>query len=218
MNSNTWASVDRYFEESLIPRDAALDGALDRSTANGLPKIQVAPNQGKMLMLLAKVRGARAILEVGTLGGYSTIWLAKALPEDGRLVTLEFDPKHAEVARANVHAAGFGARVDIKVGAALETLPTLRGQTFDFVFIDADKVNTPDYFEAALGLTEPGSVIVVDNVVREARIVDEGTSDEDILGVREFFSRFGDDPRVEMTAVQTVGAKGYDGFALARVR
>ncbi|MER6795759.1 O-methyltransferase, partial [Amycolatopsis mediterranei] len=186
--------------------------------AAGLPHIAVAPNQGKLLNLLARLAGARTILEIGTLGGYSTIWLARALPAGGKLVTCEYEPKHAEVAKANLARAGFGEDVvDIRVGAALDTLPTLTGP-FDFVFVDADKVNLANYVRASLELARPGTAIVVDNVVRQGRVADAGDDDPNVRGARELFDLLAAEDRIDATAIQTVGGKGYDGFVLALVR
>lgn len=214
--SRTWEQVDEYVSERLVEPDAALAAALADSEAAGLPPIAVSAPQGKFLRLLARIHGARSVLEIGTLGGYSTIWLAGALPADGRLVTLEVDPEHAEVARGNVARAGFGHLVEILVGPALTTLPTLTGP-FDLVFIDADKKNNPDYVRWALRLTRPGGVIVVDNVVRDGKVVDAAGTDPDVVGTRATYDLFADEPRLDATALQTVGAKGYDGFAIAVV-
>jgi predicted O-methyltransferase YrrM len=210
----TWQDVDAWLADRLVGTDEALDAALEAGRAAGLPDIAVAPLQGKLLALLAELVGARAVLEIGTLGGYSTIWLARALPDDGRLVSLELDPAYAEVARANVERAGLGGRVDVRVGAALDTLPGVEGP-FDLVFIDADKRTTPAYFEWALRLTRPGSVIVGDNVVRGGALL-EG-DDASSEGMRRFVELMAAEPRVDATVIQTVGAKGWDGFALARV-
>jgi predicted O-methyltransferase YrrM len=215
-----WITVDRYLVDTLVGSDAALEAALADSTAAGLPAINVAPNQGKLLQLLARIQNARRILEVGTLGGYSTIWLARALPEDGRLVTLEVNPTHAEVARKNLVRAGVAAKVEIIVGNALETLPQLgRGghAPFDFVFIDGDKVNLAPYFSAALTLSRPGTVIVVDNVVRRGAVADANSADANVQGVRRLNDLIAREPRVTATAIQTVGSKGHDGFTLALV-
>lgn len=220
MNQERWTAVDGFITDLVAAHDPALEAALADSAAAGLPAISVSPNQGKFLHLLARIRGARSILEVGTLGGYSTIWLARALPEGGRLVTLESEPKHAEVARANIERAGLSGVVDVRLGRALETLPKLAAEgagPFDFVFIDADKVSTPEYFDWALELTRPGSVIVVDNVVRKGAIVDAGSDDPNVQGVRRFYEKLAAEPRVSATAIQTVGSKGYDGFSLALV-
>jgi predicted O-methyltransferase YrrM len=214
MSEALWNSVDQYLGDTLLPPDPALEAALADSAAAGLPAISVAPNQGKLLMLLAQMSGARRILEIGTLGGYSTIWLARALPPDGRLVTLEYSPKHAEVARRNIERAGFAAQVEVKVGAAIDTLPSLEGP-FDFVFIDADKTGYPDYFRWALRLARPGTVIVADNVVRAGKVMDP-QGDANAEGVRRMLELAAAEPRVEATAVQTVGSKGWDGFALIR--
>jgi predicted O-methyltransferase YrrM len=215
MSDNAWADVDAFLNGVLLGDDPVLDAALADSQAAGLPAINVAPNQGKMLMLLAQMAGAKRILEIGTLGGYSTIWLARALPADGRLVSLEYAPHHAEVARRNIARAGFEGQVEVKVGAAIETLPTLEGP-FDFVFIDADKVGYPDYFREALRLSRPGTVIVADNVVREGRVADP-KGEPNAEGVRRMLELAGREPRVSATAVQTVGSKHWDGFALLRV-
>jgi predicted O-methyltransferase YrrM len=215
MNQDAFTAVDAYLVEALLKRDEILDQALSDSRAAGLPAINVAPNQGKLLQLLAEMVGATRILEIGTLGGYSTIWLARALPPDGRLITLEYEPKHAEVARRNIQRAGLADRVEVKVGPAIETLPSLRGP-FDFSFIDADKASNPGYFAWALKLSRPGSVIVVDNVVRDGRVVD-AKGDEAIQGIRRMNAMIAAEPRVTATAVQTVGSKGWDGFCLIRV-
>lgn len=220
MADELWTAVDEYLTGALAPGDAALDAAVAASEAAGLPPIQVTPNEGKLLHLLARALGARRILEVGTLGGYSTIWLARALPAEGRVVTLELDPHHADVARANVARAALAERVELRVGPALDSLAALAaegGAPFDFVFIDADKARIPAYFEWALRLTRRGSLVVVDNVVRGGAVLDAGTADADLRGIREFLERAGADPRVVVTALQTVGSKGHDGFALALV-
>ncbi|MCS0501688.1 O-methyltransferase [Ancylobacter mangrovi] len=215
-----WRAVDAYIDSHLVPADRALDGALAASEISGLPPINVAPNQGKLLMLLARMMGARRILEIGTLGGYSTIWLARALPKDGRLVTLEYDRAHAEVARRNLDDAGFGRQVELRVGAALDSLAELQAERvapFDFVFIDADKPNNVNYLNAALRLARVGTVIVADNVVRDGAVIDAGNDDPRVKGVRATFEWLAREPRVDATALQTVGVKGYDGFALALV-
>jgi len=220
MTQEQWSQVDEYIVKLLVPSDDALAAALVASTEAGLPAINVAPNQGKFLSLLASIQGAKNILEIGTLGGYSTIWLARALPKDGRLVTLERDPKHAGVARRNLARAEVGELVSIRVGPALETLPQLAAEglpPFDFVFIDADKQSIPEYFEWALKLTRVGSVIVVDNVIRKGAVIDQATTDPNVQGVRRFNELLAKTSRVSATAVQTVGSKGYDGFALIRV-
>ncbi|MBE8522326.1 O-methyltransferase [Amycolatopsis sp. H6(2020)] len=218
MTDQTWTEVDDYLAGALLAPDPVLDAASADADAAGLPQIAVAPNQGKLLNLLARLAGARTILEIGTLGGYSTIWLARALPAGGKLVTCEYEPKHAEVAKANLARAGFGEDVvDIRVGAALDTLPTLTGP-FDFVFIDADKVNLANYVRASLELARPGTAIVVDNVVRQGRVADAETGDPNVRGAREMFELLAGEDRIDATAVQTVGGKGHDGFVLALVR
>jgi predicted O-methyltransferase YrrM len=220
VSQEQWTAVDRYIIDLVVPADAVLDAALADSVAAGLPAISVSPNQGKFLHLLARIQGARSILEIGTLGGYSTIWLARAMPEGGRLVTLESEPKHAEVARANIARANLSGVVTLRLGRALDTLPLLETEAekpYDFVFIDADKVSTAEYFGWALKLTRRGSLIVVDNVVRKGAVVDESSDDPNVQGVRRFYQMLASEPRVSATAVQTVGSKGYDGFALALV-
>lgn len=216
-----WEAVDAYIERQLVPADPLLEAALEASDAAGLPPINVAPNQGKLLMLLAKMAGATRILEIGTLGGYSTLWLARALPAEGRLVTLEYAPAHAAVARANFKAAGLDHLIELRVGAALDSLEALAGEgaaPFDFVFIDADKPNNPGYLDGTLRLSRPGTVIICDNVVRDGAILDASSQDRSVQGVRATYERLATDPRLEATAVQTVGAKGHDGFAVAIVR
>lgn len=220
MTQALWTAVDHYLDGMLMPPDAALDAAIEASIEAGLPPIAVTPSQGKLLYLLARIQGARRILEIGTLGGYSTIWLARALPEGGRLVTIEAEPKHAEVASANIARAGLSNVVDLRVGLALDVLPQIAGaggEAFDLTFIDADKKNIPAYFEFALNLSKPGSVIIVDNVVRDGKVIDEKSDDPDILGIRRFNEILAGEPRVSATAIQTVGAKGHDGFAIALV-
>lgn len=217
-DSEAWAEVDEYLTQTLLPEDETLELVLDENQAAGLPPIDVSPLQGGLLGLLARICGARRVLEIGTLGGYSTIHLARALPDGGQVVSLEHEPRHADVARKNVERAGLADVVDIRVGAALDTLPALASEEpFDLVFIDADKPNNPNYLEWALKLTHPGSLIVGDNVVRGGRVV-EGGSDPAIEGTRDFLTALGEDPRLEVTALQTVGVKGWDGFALALVR
>jgi predicted O-methyltransferase YrrM len=214
-----WTAVDRYITDQLVPPDAALDAALASSVANGLPAINVAPNQGKLLQVLARSIGARRILEVGTLGGYSTIWMARALPQGGKLITLEYDPKHADVARANIERAGLGHVVEIRLGKAIDSLPKIAaegGGPFDFVFIDADKASNADYFAWAMKLTRLGSIIIVDNVVRNGAVIDVN-GDANVQGARRLYEAMAKEPRVNATAVQTVGSKGYDGFAIAVV-
>lgn len=218
MSEQLWAAVDRYIEDELLRADDVLEAALEASRQAGLPAIAVSPCQGKLLNLIARVQGARRILEIGTLGGYSTIWLARALPDGGSLVTLEADPKHAEVARANIERAGLQRMVDLRVGEALETLPKLRTEApFDLVFIDADKPSNPNYFQWALALTRKGSLIIVDNVVRDGEILDAASVDPSILGVRRMFELIAAEERTEATVMQMVGSKGYDGFAVILV-
>jgi predicted O-methyltransferase YrrM len=215
-----WDAVDAYADGALLEADPVLDAALARAAAAGLPAQEVAPNQGKLLHLLARMSGARRILELGTLAGYSTIWLARALPPGGRLVTLEAEPAYAEVAQANLAAAGLGEHVDVRVGDALETLAALVAEgagPFDLVFLDADKQRNADYLDSALRLTRPGSVIVADNVVRGGAVADPDSDDPRVEGVRRFRARLGGAAGLTATAVQTVGRKGWDGFALALV-
>jgi len=215
-----WNAVDAYLTTTLVADDPALTAALEASTAAGLPEINVAPNQGKFLHLLARTANARRILEVGTLGGYSTIWLARALPPEGRLITLERDPHHAEVARENIARAGLAGVVEVRVGPALESLAQLAAaetQPFDLIFIDANKDAYPAYLEAVLRLARPGTVILGDNVVRDGNVVHAASSDERVQGVRRFLEMLAADPRLSATAVQTVGSKGWDGFAMAVV-
>ncbi|MFG3237671.1 O-methyltransferase [Streptomyces sp. NPDC094461] len=215
-----WTEVDDYFNGLLVGPDEDLDAAVENSDAAGLPAIQVAANQGKLLNLLARLQGARTVLEIGTLGGYSTIWLARALPEGGRVVTLEADPAYAEVARANIERAGLADVVEIRVGRALETLPELAAEghgPFDVVFIDADKPSNPDYLAWSLKLTRPGSLIVADNVVRDGEVVDATSEDPKVQGVRRFTELVAAEPTLTATALQTVGGKGYDGLMMALV-
>ncbi|OQD54913.1 O-methyltransferase [Streptomyces phaeoluteigriseus] len=218
--SQIWDTVDAYFTAHLAPDDEVTAAALRDSEAAELPQANVTANQGKLLQLLAEIQGARTILEIGTLGGYSTIWLGRALPADGRLVSLEYSPKHAEVATRNIARAGLDKQVEVRVGAALDSLPLLADENpppFDLVFIDADKVNNARYLEWALRLTSAGSLIVVDNVVRGGRVVDADSGAGDVQGTRDAIELMGAHPRLSGTAIQTVGSKGYDGFALARV-
>ena len=218
MKNDQWNEVDEYIEETLVGSDDALQAALDGSVAEGLPAIAVSPAQGKFLNLIARAIHARSVLEIGTLGAYSTIWLALALPSDGRLVTLEANPAYAEVARANIARAGLSSIASVRVGAALETLPTLRPEApFDVFFIDADKVNIPEYFRWSIDLGHSGSVIIVDNVVRDGALADPNSKDEAVLGVRRLHEMLRHEPRVTATTIQTVGAKGYDGFTMAVV-
>jgi predicted O-methyltransferase YrrM len=219
MAQDLWGEVDDYITGKLLPADPALDAALARNREAGLPAIDVSPAQGKFLHLLARLAGAKAILEIGTLGGYSTIWLARALPNDGRIVTLEYEPAHAAVARRNLDGVGLGAKVDLRVGPALEALPLLEkeGAVFDFVFVDADKRNNPGYLQWALRLARVGAVIVIDNVVRRGAILDSASADPDIAGTRRMFEIASGEKRWSATAIQTVGAKGWDGFAFGLV-
>lgn len=215
-----WSEVDRYIAERLVPADPVLEAVLEASAAAGLPPIHVAPNQGKLLWLLARLQGARRILEVGTLGGYSTVWLARALPPGGRLITLEADPRHAEVARANLERAGLAGVVEVRLGRALDTLPRLAAEgqgPFDLVFLDADKPSTAEYLRWALELTRPGSLIVADNVVRAGAVLEGSSRDPSVRGIRRFYEQVAAEPRLSATAIQTVGSKGYDGLALALV-
>jgi predicted O-methyltransferase YrrM len=212
--SEVWAKVDEYVTRSIVQPDPALDEALATTAEAGLPPIAVSAPQGKMLQLFARMVGARRILEIGTLGGYSTIWLARSLPADGQVISLELDPQHAAVARSNLDRAGVGGLVEVKVGPALETLPTLDGP-FDLSFIDADKANIPAYFDWAVKLGRAGGVIVVDNVVRNGRLIEEADTDQNVAGVRKLHELLAHDRRVAATTIQTVGSKGYDGFTLA---
>jgi predicted O-methyltransferase YrrM len=218
MSQEQWTAVDRYIGEICLAPDASLDAALRNSSAAGLPAINVSPAQGKLLHLLARMQGARKILEIGTLGGYSTIWLARALPPGGRLITLEYEPKHAAVAKTNIEGAKLSDRVEIRIGAAIESLPHLVSEgPFDFVFIDADKVSTADYFNWALRLTKPGSVIIVDNVIRKGAVIDASSTDASVMAIRRFNDLLKTEKRVSATTIQTVGSKGYDGFTIALV-
>jgi predicted O-methyltransferase YrrM len=221
MSQAEWTAIDAYFNSHLSPPDPLLDAALRASDAAGLPSIAVAANQGKLLMLLAQTVGARRILEIGTLGGYSTIWLARSLPKDGRLISLELDPRHADVARGNLSRAGFGGVAEVRVGPAIAALPKLEAEEagpFDLVFIDADKPSNADYFAWALKLTRPGSLIVVDNVVRRGRVVETDGTDPNVVGVRRLAELVAKTAAVDATAIQTVGDKGHDGLLIARVR
>jgi predicted O-methyltransferase YrrM len=220
MSQEQWTAVDRYIADLFVALDPALDAALADSDAAGLPAINVSPVQGKLLHLLARLQGARNILELGTLGGYSTIWLARALPPGGRLITLEANPKHAEVARANIARAGLAQVVELRLGKALDTLPQLAQESrgpFDLIFIDADKPGYPDYLPWALELSRPGSLIIADNVVRKGGVADSANTDPNIQGVRRFCELLAGEPRVSATILQSVGSKGYDGFAVALV-
>jgi predicted O-methyltransferase YrrM len=221
MTEELWATVDNYLVSLLSPSDDALDKALSDSDEAGLPQINVAPNQGKLLELLAKSHGARRILEIGTLGGYSTIWLARSLSEGGQLTSLELETKHADVARSNIKRAGLESVVEIRVGPAASSLRDLIGEhvePFDLIFIDADKEGYPEYFALSLELSRVGTMIIADNVVRAGGIVDPQSTDERVLAVRAFLEVVAEEDRVEATAIQTVGSKGYDGFALILVK
>lgn len=211
-----WDDVDRYISDTLVRPDEALDAALRASDEAGLPAISVSPAHGKLLWMLARLVNAKRVLEIGTLGGYSTIWLARGMADGGRLVTLEYVDKHAEVARANLQRAGLANRIEIRVGAALDTLPSVQGP-LDLTFIDADKQNNAEYFRWALKLSRPGSLIVVDNVVRDGRVIDERSRDASVQGVRKLNNLLAKETRVSATAIQTVGSKGYDGFTIALV-
>ena len=220
MTEKTWNAVDAWLTEQLAPPDAALDAALAACDTAGMPPINVSPMQGKLLHLLAQSVGARTILEIGTLGGYSTIWLARALPARGRLITLEINADNAAVARRNIANAGLADRVEIRLGPALDTLAQLRAEPFgpiDLAFIDADKQNNVEYVRAALEFSRPGSLIIVDNVVRHGNILDAHSEDPGVQGTRRLIKYVASEPRLSATAIQTVGSKGYDGFLLARV-
>jgi predicted O-methyltransferase YrrM len=220
MTQELWTNVDQYFSSSLLGSDPILEGALEASANAGLPLIAVSPNQGKLLQMLAQVLDARSILEIGTLGGYSTIWLARGMRAGGRLITLEVDPAHAAVAKSNLQRAGLGSVVEVRVGSALDTLPRIAaedGGPFDLIFIDADKANIPTYFEWAVKLSHPGALIIVDNVVRDGNVIDGESSDASIKGVRRFVEMLAARKDMSGTAIQTVGTKGYDGFAIVRV-
>ncbi|MBN9656251.1 O-methyltransferase [Halobacillus sp. GSS1] len=217
-NLETWKQVDQYFIDQLIPSDPVMENVLKANEEAGLPSIDVSATQGKMLQLFVKMKAAKHVLEIGTLGGYSTTWMAKALPEDGHITTLEFNPKHAEVASNNLEMAGIKDKVEVIVGPALDSLPTLEGrEPFDFIFIDADKDNNPRYIKEALTLSKPGTTILVDNVVRDGRLLDAESKDKSIIGIREMFDLLNNHPKLDSTAFQTVGSKGYDGFVLAVV-
>ena len=220
MTQELWTEVDEYLNARLIGADTVLDEARAASLEAGLPDIAVAPNQGKLLNLLARIHGARNILEIGTLGGYSTIWLARALPARGRLITLEADAKHAAVATANIAKAGFAKQVDLRLGKAIDTLPVLEAEgrgPFDLVFIDADKASIPDYFTWTLKLSRPGTLIVIDNVIRDGAVIEAANADPNVQGVRRLNEMLAAESRVTATCIQTVGSKGYDGFTLALV-
>jgi predicted O-methyltransferase YrrM len=212
-----WTAVDSYFKDLLIGKDSALEAALRESEAAGLPMIQVTPNQGKLLWMFVRLTGACKVLEIGTLGGYSTIWMARALPPGGRLISLEVDPRHAAVARKNIARAGLTAVAEVRTGPALDSLPRIEAEgsgPFEVVFLDADKPHNPEYFSWALRLTRPGSVIIVDNVVRGGAVADPRNGNASVRATRKLFEMAAADPRISATAIQTVGKKGYDGFAV----
>ncbi|AXL50122.1 methyltransferase [Paraburkholderia caffeinilytica] len=220
MSQEQWSTVDEYFSRQLVPSDPALDATLVSSAEADLPSINVAPNQGKFLHLLAKIRGARRILEIGTLGGYSTIWLARALPSDGALISLESNAAYANLARKNIEFAGLSNVVSIVLGTAFQSLERLieeKAEPFDLVFIDADKESNPDYLRLSLQLSRPGTVIIGDNVVRKGKVADVGNSDPDVIGVRRYFDLLAANPQLSTTAIQTVGSKGWDGFSITVV-
>ncbi|MFE5324515.1 O-methyltransferase [Paenibacillus sp. NPDC056579] len=220
MHPTTWEKVDRYIEERLIPYDPVLEKALAANQQASLPPYDVTPGQGKLLHLFARMMGARRILEIGTLGGYSTIWLARALPQDGVLITLELEELHARVARANIASAQLEDKVDVRIGSALDQLAMLEAEgvePFDLIFIDADKPNNPGYLQWALKLSRPGTVIIGDNVIREGEVTNKLTQDARVQGVQRFFELMSEESRIEATAIQTVGSKGYDGFSLGIV-
>jgi predicted O-methyltransferase YrrM len=218
MSKKNWQEVDHYFTAKLHKPDEVMEAVMKANENAALPAIDVAPNQGKLLHLLARMKGARSILEIGTLGGYSTIWMGRALPEDGTLITLEYSEEHSLVARENIKMAGLEDKITVIVGEALETLPTLKDHKFDFIFIDADKKNNPHYIKWAIQLSTPGAVIMTDNVVRSGKVTDAASEDENIRGIREFVELLSSDDRIDSTVIQTVGSKGYDGFVLGIVR
>lgn len=218
MTLELWTAVDQYINDMIVAEDPALRGATEAGIAAGLPQISVTPSQGKLLYLLARMQGAKTILEIGTLVGYSTIWLARAVGPKGRVITLEAEPAHAAVARDNIARAGLEKTVDIRVGKALDTLSDVESAApFDLVFIDADKESNPQYFEWAMRLTKAGSLIIIDNVVRDGAVIDAASTDPRVLGVRRLNALIAAEPRVSATTIQTVGSKGYDGFTIARV-
>ena len=221
MDKELWTSVDNYLSDTLVHPDQALNDAVEANVRASLPSIDVTPNQGKLLHLLARIQGATRILEIGTLGGYSTIWLARALPPNGKLITLELDPAHATVAAANIQRAGLSSLVDLRVGPALDSLARLHAEKaapFDLIFLDADKPNNPVYLEWAIRLSRPGTIIIGDNVIRDGEILDPNNTDPRVTGTRTFLEKLGAHPRLDATALQTVGSKGYDGFAIALVK
>jgi predicted O-methyltransferase YrrM len=220
MTQDLWTSVDRYFSDKFLQKDPILDAAVESAEKAGLSPIAVSPNQGKFLHMLAQLVNARAILELGTLGGYSTIWLARGMRDGGRLITVELDPKHAEVAKSNISRAGLKDVVDVRIGSALDVLPQLAAEKrgpFDLIFVDADKQNIPAYFEWSMKLSHPGTVIIVDNVVRDGEVIDPNSPDDRIAGVRKFVDLLAAESRASATTIQTVGVKGYDGFAMVLV-
>ncbi len=216
-----WTAVDQYVSDILIPKDSTLEEVLQTNATANLPAHDVSPTQGMFLQLLVQIQGARNILEIGTLGGYSTIWLARSLPPEGRVVTLEANEKHADIARSNIERANLNDRIEVRTGFALDSLKQIENEKyepFDFIFIDADKQNNPAYFEWALKLSRPGTVIIGDNVVREGEVIDNTSNDPRVQGIRRFYERIATEPRVSATALQTVGSKGYDGFIMAIVK
>ena len=218
MNNDLWSAVDAFIDDSIVQEDDALRAARASIADAGLPQISVAPNQGKLLWILARLRRARRVLEIGTLGGYSTIWLARAVAPEGRVITLEAEPKHAEVARANLTRAGVASVVEVRVGKALDLLPSVaKDAPFDIVFIDADKPNIPEYFTWALRLASPNGLILIDNVVRDGALADASSTDPNVIGVRRLHEMLSAEKRVSATTIQTVGSKGYDGLTLAMV-
>ena len=220
MTQELWTAVDNYIVATLLPEDPILDEAVRASDEAGLPSIQVSPPQGRFMFILASVQGARRILEIGTLGGYSTIWLGRALPPDGKLITMEINPKHADVARANIERAGLADKVSVRNGDAHNLLPELERQIdapFDLTFIDADKASIPFYFESALRMSRPGSLILVDNVIREGAVIEPDSADASVQGVRKLNEMMSANVRLTSTVIQTVGVKGYDGLAIALV-
>ena len=218
MNQSTWTAVDNYFNDVLLTPDPVLEQAIKASEAAGMPQHQVAPNQGQFLQILVQMMGAKNILEIGTLAGYSTIWLGRAVAPEGRVITLEANPAYAELAQQNITLAGLTDVVDIRVGKAIDTLPQLEELApFDFIFIDADKPSNPDYLQWSLRLSRPGTIIVGDNVVRNGAVVDPDSTDPKVQGVQTFLQMIADEPKLSATALQTVGSKGYDGFAIVQV-
>jgi predicted O-methyltransferase YrrM len=220
MSEKLWTAVDQYTTHLLLPADAALDAALASSEAAGLPSISVSPSQGKLLMMLAQLAGAKQILEIGTLGGYSSIWLGRALAPGGRLITLEANPKHAEVARGNIARAGLAEVVEVRLGDARAGIQQLAAEgrgNFDLIFIDADKQSIPHYLEWSLKLSHPGTLIIVDNVIRDGALIDAKSEDPNVIGARRMHEMLGAEPRLSATTIQTVGSKGYDGLTLALV-